>query len=301
MLDSDALDRHNTRRKAMKYYYLNSEKKTQGPYSAQEMQELRAGGIINDDTLAAVAGDSKWKPLSEILITGESVEKCSTWNNEPAKCPYCGHEFGGEDVPSVCPECQRTIKVSEMGLWACFIYAIRNSFNYKGRATRKEFWGFYLFNYIFGLILSQITSLFITEQTTLFNTRVEEAENVELVYQILWAYMTDPAVLMTIVVSQLYALFMLFPFLAVSVRRLHDVGRSAFAVFLGVALNLALIASAGYLFASLMENPEIENFVNRVICLGVSCALFLIVSLYLFVLTLVPGKPGPNKYGPASR
>lgn len=285
----------------MKYYYLNSEKQTQGPYSAQEMQELRAGGIINNDTLAAVAGDSKWKPLNEVLKQGDGVEKCSTWNNEPAKCPHCGHELGTEAVPSVCPECHQTIKVSEMGLWACFIYAIRNSFNYKGRATRKEFWGFYLFYYIFALILSQITNLFITEQTNLFNTRVEEAENVELVYQILCTFLKDPTVLMTIVISQLYALFMLFPFLAVSVRRLHDVGRSAFAVFLGVVLNLACIVSVGYLITSLMENPEIENLVNPFICLGVSCALFLILSLYLFVLTLVPGNPGSNKYGPASR
>ena len=76
----------------MKYYYLNEDKKPQGPYSESELLAFKESGLINDSTLAAVAGDAKWRPLGELLAAKVAPveEECSTWNNELGNCPHCG-------------------------------------------------------------------------------------------------------------------------------------------------------------------------------------------------------------------
>ena len=111
-------------------------------------------------TLAAVAGDSKWRRLGD-LLNKEVEADCSTWNKELGKCPHCEQMLEGNSVPEICPHCQKSIHGANRGLWYAFLYAIRNSFNYKGRATRTEFWGFYLFSYIISLAVGQITNIFV--------------------------------------------------------------------------------------------------------------------------------------------
>ena len=65
----------------MKYYYLNEDKKPQGPYSEAELVAFKQSGMINEDTLAAAAGDSRWQRLED-LLNKETAEECSTWNKE---------------------------------------------------------------------------------------------------------------------------------------------------------------------------------------------------------------------------
>ena len=66
MLDFVAQYSYNPRR-AMKYYYLDSEKKVQGPVSETELRVMHESGRLSDETLAAAAGDSGWKPLFTLL------------------------------------------------------------------------------------------------------------------------------------------------------------------------------------------------------------------------------------------
>ena len=65
----------------MKYYYLNEDKKPQGPYNENELAAFKQSGLINDETLAAVAGDSKWRRLGDLLNKDVEAD-CSTWNIE---------------------------------------------------------------------------------------------------------------------------------------------------------------------------------------------------------------------------
>lgn len=71
---------------------------------------------------------------------------------------------------------------------------------FSGRARRKEYWMFVLFNMIIGLVLGFVEGL-----------------------------VDGPGVL-----SSLYSLAVLIPGIAVSVRRLHDTGRSGWWLLIGL-------------------------------------------------------------------
>ncbi len=78
-----------------------------------------------------------------------------------------------------------------------FIDVIKNHYvDFAGRATRKQFWLFTLFNVIIAFVLSWLGSM---ENT------------VGTIFTVLYV---------------LYALALLLPNLAISIRRLHDIGRS---------------------------------------------------------------------------
>ena len=90
---------------------------------------------------------------------------------------------------------------------------LENYVTFTGRARRKEYWMFILFNAIFCTIAAILDNLFGTSfQTTAFHTHVPMHYG--------WIYM-------------LYALFVFLPTLAVGVRRLHDIGKSGWSFLIG--------------------------------------------------------------------
>jgi uncharacterized membrane protein YhaH (DUF805 family) len=139
--------------------------------------------------------------------------------------------------------------------------------DFSGRARRTEYWMFSLFNIIFGLIaaiVDQSTGLiFENQQYGLF--------------------------------SSLYALAVFIPGLAVAVRRLHDTGRSGKYIFLAfVPLAAVMLLMAVTL---LIQDAETQRFLlrNSAFVLIIST---MIISIWLFVLFLLPGTSGDNQYGP---
>jgi len=103
---------------------------------------------------------------------------------------------------------------------------------FSGRARRKEYWMFFLFNMIFGIVAVILDNV--------FGTAIEGVG-----YGLFYF---------------LYALAVLIPWLAVSVRRLHDVGKSGWMLF------IVLIPIIG--------------------------------AIWLLVLMATNSNPGENKYGP---
>lgn len=294
----------------MKYYYLDSEKKTHGPHSLDELISLRNAALINDDTLSAAAGDNNWRPLGSVLkeVKESDHHSCSTWNKSLGYCPHCSVELEGELVPEFCPACSKSIHGGTRGILWSFYYALKNSFNYKGRATRREFWGFYLIYYISGLILGQIGKLFIVHQTTLFEKEVMVAEEVAQVNASFMNYIQEPTVAAVNLITNMYAILMMFPFLAVSVRRLHDTGRSAFPVIFACVAHSVFLSSFLYLLSLLIQIPEsllmntITNditYASLILLVLISGAFAACISLYLFIMMLLPSKKGANKYGPS--
>lgn len=77
-----------------------------------------------------------------------------------------------------------------------FIHALKNYAVFSGRARRKEYWMFMLFQFIFG-----IGALFLDN-------------------------LIDPSPNSAGVISGIYSLAILLPSLTVGVRRLHDIGKS---------------------------------------------------------------------------
>ena len=78
-----------------------------------------------------------------------------------------------------------------------FISAWKNSFNFGGRARRKEYWMYMLFTIIAVIVLSVIGGVVFGDNPALAGS-----------------------------LSGIYMLASLFPSLAVSVRRMHDTSRS---------------------------------------------------------------------------
>ena len=105
-----------------------------------------------------------------------------------------------------------------------YIHSIKNYVNFSGRARRKEYWMFYLFNCIFSILAAII----------------------------------DIILGMTLI-SALYGLFVAIPGLSLTFRRLHDIDKSAW-----------------WLFISLIP---------------------IVGGIILFVFTVLEGTRGANRYG----
>jgi uncharacterized membrane protein YhaH (DUF805 family) len=86
-----------------------------------------------------------------------------------------------------------------------YIKVLKSFTDFQGRARRKEYWMFVLFNIIISIILTSIDMLL--------------GFNMEAGYGVL---------------TGLYSLFIIIPSLAVAVRRLHDTGRSGWWLLIGL-------------------------------------------------------------------
>lgn len=94
-------------------------------------------------------------------------------------------------------------------------------FDFSGRATRSEYWYFYLFNFL--VVMVYYIALF----ATLISGGSDSAGSAFLA-----------------VVFLIYSLAIIIPSLAVTVRRLHDTGHSGWWIF----LNLLLVIGSIVLF-----------------------------------------------------
>jgi uncharacterized membrane protein YhaH (DUF805 family) len=130
--------------------------------------------------------------------------KCGTEVPENVKfCPQCGNALQVASPPTAKPATATasTEYVEELSLFGYWAKCFKNYVNFKGRARRKEFWGFFLFNFIFMIALLVIGTLF---------------PSLEKLYP-------------------LYIFASLLPNLAVTVRRLHDINESGWLVLLAIA------------------------------------------------------------------
>ena len=120
---------------------------------------------------------------------------------------------------------------------------------FAGRACRSEYWWFILFTFIVNIVLSLVSDL----------------------------------------VSMIAGLVMFLPALSVTVRRIHDVNKSAWFVFLPtIALILSVIICAVGLAADS----------KMIVLLGASIAgLGGVLYIAVFVMSVLKGTAGPNRFG----
>ena len=109
-----------------------------------------------------------------------------------------------------------------------YLSVLRQYAVFKGRARRKEYWFFILFNLIASLLLTVVD--FMTGSL-----------NAELGMGLL---------------SGLYALAVLIPSLAVTVRRLHDTGRTGWWLLIGL---IPLIGAIVLLVFMLLDSQRGDN------------------------------------------
>ncbi len=135
-------------------------------------------------------------------------------------------------------------------------------FDFSGRASRPEFWWFFLCAFLAQAILGALL----------------------------------PGVAFLVLLS---------PFLAVSARRLHDTGRSAWWLlsYLAAGIGAMVLAAAAFAIAFAGEGPvpevdsEVAGFATLLGLLLLALAAGAICGLLPLVLCALPGTAGTNRYG----
>ena len=113
-----------------------------------------------------------------------------------------------------------------------YLKVLQNYAVFSGRARRKEYWYFVLFNLIITMVLAAIDSF-------LIHPSFSQQYGISLL-------------------PTIYSLAVLIPSLAVSVRRLHDIGRSAWWLLL---LLMPIIGGIVLLiFALLDSDPDVNEY-----------------------------------------
>lgn len=168
---------------------------------------------------------------------------------------------------------------------------LRKYADFSGRATRAEFWWWVLVTALVSFVINAIESAF-----GIFGGRL---------LPIPYFIGIDP-------LSTIYTLAILLPGLAVTVRRLHDIGRTgwwqlvwimiALAGFIpvasGIALSVTSLISSGSGWNALGE-PAF--WIPVAIGLGLSALVWLGLFVWWLIWMVTPGQPGPNIYGPDPR
>lgn len=137
---------------------------------------------------------------------------------------------------------------------------------FRGRARRSEYWYFFLFSILVGMVSGVIDS-------AVFHS----------------SYPIQP-------ITNLLSLALFLPSLAVTVRRMHDTGWSGwwlggFYIFAVIAVAVIFSALGSYTTHAMSDTT-----------FGAICLLFGLITIgygiWLFVLMVLDGHRGPNQYGP---
>lgn len=111
----------------------------------------------------------------------------------------------------------------------------QNYCNFSGRASRSEYWWFYLFSCIVSWVVSIIVSLFSSDLSTMY------------------------------IASMIVGLAFLLPGLGIAVRRLHDIGKSGWWLFISlIPLIGAILLLVWFCKDSQMEPNEYGPVPNLV-------------------------------------
>ena len=175
-----------------------------------------------------------------------------------------------------------------LSLWGYFVRCITKKYSdFSGRARRKEWWSYILFQlliFIVPVVLFVATTVgeMMSDPDTI-QYMSQNPDDEEYIYSLMsgnvyfWAMM-------------IVELLLLVPWLAVTCRRFHDVGISSglFWVVGGLTILNNVIA---LLF--MIEPGVIPHAVT-----SISSILSSLTGLVVLVIAFIPGKVGPNAYGP---
>ncbi|MCQ2365330.1 MAG: DUF805 domain-containing protein [Akkermansia sp.] len=189
-------------------------------------------------------------------------------------------------------------------LWGCFTYCLKreNYARFSGRSTRREYWSFFLFFILIGLLLGFLTTFGAAICMVIAGA----------VAHVIW-FIGGLLLLLG------FMLYTALPGLAVYVRRLHDVGWSGWWIGLHYGVGAVIFAIVWFqLMMGVQEwmwtNESVTWDAESLQSLGayletvpgfplldeISDVLTLVshaLGLFLFVLTLWPSQQKENRYG----
>lgn len=146
-----------------------------------------------------------------------------------------------------------------------YINVLKKYAVFNGRASRKEFWMFFLFNLIFSVVAGildgviRITPLYVSSNGTVYGF-----------------------------IKTLYTLGVFIPTIAVVVRRLHDTNHSGWWILSFLTPALLLIP---------FTIIHVSSSTLKILLMVITAIFFLITLIYLYFLTK-DSISGSNEYGP---
>lgn len=147
-----------------------------------------------------------------------------------------------------------------------FIYGLRRLFDIKGRASRQEYWMYFLFCFIFLIFLSFVLSFVIA---------------------LIMGDSGSAGLLMGKAVgSGVGGIVSAVLLIAIQIRRLHDTGHS----------GKLILWSWGLQIAGTILGLAPSESLKAIALLPLLSAL--VLGVWVFILTLKRGDKGTNKYGP---
>lgn len=148
-----------------------------------------------------------------------------------------------------------------MSMGDAIAICFRKYATFSGRARRPEYWWFFLFNFLMNIVLTIIDG-------ALFGFGEDSLQPLRA----------------------LYALGVLIPGLAVTWRRLHDVDKPGYTVFLPIAVMLPLGLVSAALSGVSMDAMRFGLIAT--VLAGVA------TEIYVVVLLASRSEPGENRFGP---
>ena len=169
-------------------------------------------------------------------------------------------------------------KLSPIG-WA--LRPLKNYANFSGRASRAEFWWFFLLTmilYLAGLVALGVAGAGASALNPA-SAIMQGAFGIGMIF------------------IGLFWLALFVPMLAVQFRRLHDINRSGW--WLGAFWLLYLLYAflAFGMLASAATTVESAPSVGSAAAVGIIALIFFVYSIVLLVFFCLPGTKGSNRFG----
>lgn len=189
-------------------------------------------------------------------------------------------------------------------LWGCFVRCLKRE-NYarlSGRSTRREYWSFMLFSFLIGVLLGFLTTFGAAICMVIAGIGAH----------VIW-FISGVLLLLG------FILYTAMPGLAVSVRRLHDVGWSGWwlglsfgitAVIFGISWFQLMLGVQEWMWMNESVSWDAETVKSLTAHLEMAPAYPLLdeiccvlgyvnngLALFLFVLSLWPSQQAENRYG----
>jgi uncharacterized membrane protein YhaH (DUF805 family) len=169
-------------------------------------------------------------------------------------------------------------KLSPIG-WA--VRPLKNYANFSGRASRAEFWWFFLFTmivYFAGIIALGAAGSSLSAMNPA-GAVMQGAFGIGMIF------------------IGLFWLALFIPMLAVQFRRLHDTNRSGWWLGGFWLLYLVDIGLAFGMVGSAAATPGSPPNMGSFAAVGIIALVFFVYSIVLLVFFCLPGTKGQNRYG----
>lgn len=163
---------------------------------------------------------------------------------------------------------------------------LRKYVTFSGRASRSEYWWFFLFTFLLSVVAAVIDWQFFTSVVSMQSDTGTAMS----------AQSNQP-------VQSIVSLLVFLPQLAAAWRRMHDSGRSGFYALFPLILMLGAVGVLFFgigLAGSFTHGGSLDILFTRATLLIVIPTLIVLLISPLLVLWWLtrPSQPGANKYGP---